>query len=1247
MKKFFTILLIATASVVAFAQDYPTNGYYRVQNRNNGQRYITLIDWRGHIDYTALGNSDLKASRLRPFVANASEPGVVNDPGSIFFATHIGNGAYDLAAQGTSVSTLVSGIYLDLKKGTGSTAFPWFACGTKSGVTVYIRGVDGYDNDGNDLYMLGVGNKANTNSYHWAIKPVTTNGENYFGLIPDITAQGSRYKAFYAAFPFKPTSGMSVYYVTKVDKSRGLVAYEELTGTVPANTPVFVKCAGAEATNNRLDLQMTSPEAISGNLLNGVYFSNFENDGHNNFVTYNPSTMRVLGTCADGTLGYITVAGLQRIPANSSYLVVGSGAPAELKLVTQKEYNESNPVTITAKSYTRQYGEKNPTFEYTASGDLNGTPVITCEATETSPVGTYPIVVKAGTVSGVVTCVNGTLTITKAPLTVTAKSYTIVETEALPTFEATYSGWKNGQNESVLTKKPTFTCNVPANKTPGTYDIVPSGAEAQNYAFTYTNGKLTITQAPTITVKAEAKEMVYGDAVPQLTYTVEGGTLSGQPVLSTTATSTSNAGEYDITVAKGTINYPRLNLVGAKLTVKKAALAVTAKSYTIVETEALPTFEATYSGWKNGQNENVLTKKPTFTCNVPANKTPGTYDIVPSGADAQNYAFTYTNGKLTITQAPTITVKAEAKEMVYGDAVPQLTYTVEGGTLTGTPELTTTAKSTSNVGEYDITVAKGTINYPRLNLVGAKLTVKKAALAVTAKSYTIVETEALPTFEATYSGWKNGQNESVLTKKPTFTCSVPADKTPGTYVISVSGAEAGNYSFTYTNGTLTINQAPTITVQAEAKEMVYGDAVPALTYTVVGGTLSGQPVLNTTATSKSDVGEYDITVEKGSINYPRLVLQGAKLTVKKATVTVNAGTYTMKQNEPRPEFKATYAGWKNDDTEAVLTKQPVLVTTAPADNAPGEYEVTASGAEAKNYDFTYVPGKLVITSADAITIVATNVTMVYGDAVPELKYTVSGGTITGEPILTCEATSASPVGEYVIKVEKGTVDYVNLVLVNGKLTITPAKLTVKAKDATRVYGDENPELTVEYSGWKNNDTEDNLDKKATATTAATKASDAGEVDIIASGAESNNYTFEYVKGTLTITKAELTVKAEDVTREAYQPNPEFTLVYSGWKNDDNESVLIAKPVATTEATDNSEPGTYDIVVSGGEDKNYTFKYVNGVLTVIPSSGVEALFMGKVFNVYTVQGTKVRTNVQTLEGLPAGIYVVNGRKVMVK
>ena len=479
------------------------------------------------------------------------------------------------------------------------------------------------------------------------------------------------------------------------------------------------------------------------------------------------------------------------------------------------------------------------------------------------------------------------------------------------------------------------------------------------------------------------------------------------------------------------------------------------------------------------------------------------------------------DAEFDFTMPEAVTIIAQDVSMTYGGTVPELTYTVSGGTVTGVPELTCEASGNSDVGEYVIKVEKGTVVYPNLVLVNGTLTVTQAQVDVTAKSYTISETEALPTFEAEYIGWKNGQDESVLTKKPTLSCSVPNNKAPGTYHITVDGAEAKNYSFSYTNGTLTITQAPTITVKAEAKEMTYGDDVPQLTYTVSGGTLTGEPVLSTTATSNSDAGEYDITIEKGTVSYPRLVLEGARLTVKKAELTVNAGTYTMKQNEPRPAFQATYSGWRNGDTEAVLTKQPTFTTNAPDDNTPGEYTVTVDGAEAKNYDFKYEQGKLVITEADAITIVADDVSMTYGGDVPELTYTVSGGTVTGEAKLVCAATETSDVGEYEITIDVSGIDYPNIVTVNGKLTITQTLVTVTARSYTISETDALPTFEAEYSGFRNGQDESVLTTTPTLSCNVPEEKTPGEYTITVSGAEAKNYSFTYANGKLTVTKADV------------------------------------------------------------------------------------------------------------------------------
>lgn len=151
----------------------------------------------------------------------------------------------------------------------------------------------------------------------------------------------------------------------------------------------------------------------------------------------------------------------------------------------------SQATVVTANSYTREYGDANPNpFEYTSAVTLNGTPFITCAADATSAPGTYPIVISQGTVTNTgLVFVDGTLTITKAPLTITANSYTIKEGDAMPAFDAVFTGLKNNEAESVVS--PVVSCTTTDSNTPGTYDINVT-ATSDNYAITTVAGTLTI-----------------------------------------------------------------------------------------------------------------------------------------------------------------------------------------------------------------------------------------------------------------------------------------------------------------------------------------------------------------------------------------------------------------------------------------------------------------------------------------------------------------------------------------------------------------------------------------------------------------------------------------------------------------------------------------------------------------------------------------------------------------------------------
>lgn len=161
-------------------------------------------------------------------------------------------------------------------------------------------------------------------------------------------------------------------------------------------------------------------------------------------------------------------------------------------------------------------------------------------------------------------------------------------------------------------------------------------------------------------------------------------------------------------------------------------------------------------------------------------------------------------------------------------------------------------------------------------------------------------------------------------------------------------------------------------------------------------------------------------------------------------------------------------------------------------------------------------GILYAQKFDKVTITANSYTIQYGDAMPEFGFTSEGMDVTGVPEITCEATTTSPVGTYPIVIGRGSVTNNNDTYVNGVLTIEKAPLTITAKDYTRYVGDENPVFEAEYTGFKNDETNEVLSVQPTFTCEANSESEEGEYPIVVSGAEAQNYEITYVNGKLTI-----------------------------------------------------------------------------------------------------------------------------------
>jgi len=200
---------------------------------------------------------------------------------------------------------------------------------------------------------------------------------------------------------------------------------------------------------------------------------------------------------------------------------------------------------------------------------------------------------------------------------------------------------------------------------------------------------------------------------------------------------------------------------------------------------------------------------------------------------------------------------------------------------------------------------------------------------------------------------------------------------------------------------------------------------------------------------------------------------------------------------------------------------------------------------------------------------------------------------------------------------------------------------IVARNAGRDYGEENPNLGYQISG-------DRPNGEPLLTCDATIDSPAGNYVIHVEPGTITDEIVDYYDATLMVWKATLKVSVGDYERYVGQENPEFELVYDGFKLEETPDVLTKLPVATTTATIDSPEGEYPITISGGEAQNYEFRYKAGTLKVTadPTGIVELSNSQKTYDVYTVDGIRVGSGI-SLNSLSKGVYVVNGHKIVIK
>ena len=352
-----------------------------------------------------------------------------------------------------------------------------------------------------------------------------------------------------------------------------------------------------------------------------------------------------------------------------------------------------------------------------------------------------------------------------------------------------------------------------------------------------------------------------------------------------------------------------------------------------------------------------------------------------------------------------------------------------------------------------------------------------------------------------------------------------------------------------------------------------------------------------------------------STNYTFQFANG-QLTVNPAVLTVTANSFTITYGQNTPTLTYSLSGFVNGDNQGNSTSgQPGLTTTAPAIPPAGSYPITATQGSltSSKYIFVFVNGSLTVNQA-VLTVTADNKTMPYGGPLPQFTASYSGfvngdgvGVLSGSPSLTTTADNNSAPGMYSIAATQGTLQAANysFQFVSGVLTVNPGVLTVTANNLTITYGQNTPPLTYTITGFVGTDNQGNSTTgQPSLSTTAIQAPPVGTypITILQGGLTSSKYTFVFVNGNLTVSKAVLTVTADNKSMSYGGTVPTFTDTITGFVNGDTQgSATSGSPNLSTMPLPPLPP-SQAISVSQGtlQAANYTFQFVNGLLTVSPA-----------------------------------------------
>lgn len=781
------------------------------------------------------------------------------------------------------------------------------------------------------------------------------------------------------------------------------------------------------------------------------------------------------------------------------------------------------------------------------------------------------------------------------------------------------------------------------------------GEQLENYEIISAVGELKgrITRKD-VFITPEDKEVVYGDEEAELSYKIE-GMIEGETLSGSLARREGrDAGTYEILLNditnENNKNYNIISKKQAYYTILTAALSVKAIKTEKIYGEEDPRLEYILTDLSQLKYEDSVEDLFIGELTRDEGEIPGRYTISLGSLECKkNYTITSFDEDYFIIQKRDIVVQAIGAEKIYGDEDPEFTYITENKLEEDNLSIKLKRSYGEEVGKYEISYTS--LTDPRYNITfeSAELEIKPRAITIKADDKYKEYGEADPEWTVSVIRGELGNDDDIENIERGKMLRLGGENVGEYTILQGSYSFGENYTITFESGKLNVLKV-SIEITADKVTKKYGNKDGELTYTITKGSLKGDDELQGSLVREEGEQPGQYAVSQGSLaandNYEMSFAHGLFI-IEKRPIVITANPVTKVFGDEDPVFTYTLSAemCEGDSLQGSLDREkPTTESDSKAYEKTGRYLIYSTLYN-DNYEITFIPAYLTIQRRE-IVIRADNKEKTYGEADPELSYTVESGTILeGDTFMgDIYRVQGDNAGTYDIRSNLSLGRNYKITFIKGSFVIKPIDIYVKTYDYTKVYGDINPSFEYEI-------TEGQLLRGDVLLGGVSKeeGETVGKYRLV-SAFNNVNYNVILTENYMTITpkKAYLSVNIQDKVYNgdlvAYIKNP----VVSGLIDENIKLSYDKENCARFEYPDVANDVNvcvYGISLVGNKAENYELVYPKGLKANISHNEIESDQGAKVISVANTSltlGTELKVEKNSIDVSP----VMNTSKQLV-